>query len=333
MAKLYEIKPSAGRGNGVFATADLQPGTTVMSDKVGLRLEQYHGILEHEDVQRVFDRLSRHDQKRFLELHEGHRPLPTKLVRICKANGFGDTSSSSLRVYLEISRINHSCVPNAELGELDESTKVFAIKPISRGEEIFISYQEQFQAMTKQQRAGTLKAFFGFTCNCHACTLPLCDEQLSDCRRRLVNTVSYNLKGFKAPAMNQESLLHMTAAEVELPSSRSLRLEELDVDLSIQQHLGYNILLAGLLEAEGLTGITMALCYKHAAIMLAKQICKSPSIVLLPSVRILEDWLQRAIDTMKSARGAKTAEVNEIVEIRTSMRETDPISTVSKLVR
>lgn len=119
--------------------------------------------------------------------------------------------------------------------------------------------------------------------------------------------------------MLQGSLLRITQAEVEPSAVRiaiSMQFRDLRSPLTDQKKVAYNIMFASLLEADGLPGALLARCYERAAITLANKICKNSRIVLLPSIRILEAWLQRAIDAMTSARGTGSAEVKKMEEIR-----------------
>ena len=127
----------------MFATKSIAPGTIIVRDKIALHLMRPHiGQSTSDQVQQAFSRLNAKDQKKFLQLHEGHRAFDTKLLRIYKANAFSN-DDSSCHIYPNISNINHSCVPNAELEPGDDSNSglkaVRATQQISKGEEVFIS--------------------------------------------------------------------------------------------------------------------------------------------------------------------------------------------------
>ena len=156
MSPVYTIRASPGKGKGIFAKRAIHAGTTIFVDKVLLHLPDTC-ITREALVETAFSKLSFEDQNRFLELHEGHRPYKSKVFRIFKANAFGDKDVS--RVYDRISRLNHSCVPNAVM--VPDSTdptvaSIIALVPISKGKEITISYSSLYNFATKAQRAGPM---------------------------------------------------------------------------------------------------------------------------------------------------------------------------------
>mmetsp|Transcript_23989 Transcript_23989/g.33634 ORF Transcript_23989/g.33634 Transcript_23989/m.33634 type:complete len:182 (+) Transcript_23989:138-683(+) len=70
--------------------------------------------------------------------------------------------------------LNHSCLPNAEVvGGLvdrnDATIKVVALKPIRKGEEVLISYIENPELKSRDERRKELKGCYLFDCNCQAC--------------------------------------------------------------------------------------------------------------------------------------------------------------------
>ena len=153
MDTLYEIKASPGRGLGLFATRDCQPGVVIKIESAMMHVKSGGTIPEVESrVNWAFGQLSEDQRAQFLRLHQSHITFNTKAARIFYANRFGDDETSW--VYLELSRVNHSCDPNAEItSDLPPSTKTHSkghgddgsgrlvvIKPIAAGEEVFISY-------------------------------------------------------------------------------------------------------------------------------------------------------------------------------------------------
>lgn len=64
--------------------------------------------------------------------------------------------------------INHSCEYNSTVGFDGEELFIKAIKPIKKGEQIFISYIDTTTPL--QVRRGELKERYHFTCNCPKCS-------------------------------------------------------------------------------------------------------------------------------------------------------------------
>lgn len=141
-AQLYTLRASPGRGEGLFATRNITSGTTILQDTKTMQLQRPRSSqFTDQQVQEAFSKLLELDQKKFLKLHEGSRAFATKLLRIYKANAFGAKTDGGY-ILLEVSKLNHSCVPNAELGGTEkceiEVTAVIAVRDIRRGKDIFI---------------------------------------------------------------------------------------------------------------------------------------------------------------------------------------------------
>ncbi|KAG6828846.1 hypothetical protein H0H92_006605 [Tricholoma furcatifolium] len=86
-------------------------------------------------------------------------------------------------VFLIINRCNHSCGPNAahKWDPTSFSTSLYALRPISPGEEITIIYTDVTQS--RDTRRAHLLSHYRFTCLCSSCALPLHLVQESDARR------------------------------------------------------------------------------------------------------------------------------------------------------
>ena len=87
--KLYEVKTSPSKGNGVFATRAISAGTIVMKDKVAITIKKDPPTIQPVDVDKAVSALHTADQERFFALHEGSRPYSSRAFRIYKANAFG----------------------------------------------------------------------------------------------------------------------------------------------------------------------------------------------------------------------------------------------------
>ena len=80
-----------------------------------------------------------------------------------------------LRIYDKISRVNHSCHPNAAVAyDPDRNLgTLHALRDIQNGEEIFINYRvdELFTLSNVQARQQALQQTYNFTCLCSSCSL------------------------------------------------------------------------------------------------------------------------------------------------------------------
>lgn len=157
MAESYEIRLTAEKGYGVFATKDIEAGTVILTDAKIMRIRStWYKPARTRHILKAFSKLSRLDKDHFMKLHDtesekktvrgifhtnsfGEQVFVSSLVA-CTDDVAGDEETSW--VYLSISRFNHACTPNADVG-LDGSEQdcVRATALISAGDGITISYR------------------------------------------------------------------------------------------------------------------------------------------------------------------------------------------------
>ncbi|KAF2160304.1 hypothetical protein M409DRAFT_29158 [Zasmidium cellare ATCC 36951] len=253
MKPSYTIKDSPGKGKGVFASKAIDPGATIIKDPVAIKINKDPPSIDETDVDKAFGLLSKADQDRFMALHEGSRPYPSRTFRIYKANAFG--SKGVGRLYLDVSLINHSCVANAEVMEQDNGVDVLAVKPIAKGEEVFITYNLTFTKMIKKHRQICTRVYYGFECDCSACRLPPRKQALSDSRRQILNVMTSNLDDMQPVDFRFIDFLGtLSPKQAEDPRMlRGMQQFPLQKPLSAQQKAAYSFLVARFLEAEGLS--------------------------------------------------------------------------------
>lgn len=100
---------------------------------------------------------------------------------------FNDTIGSFLNnegsgLYVMQSKINHSCLPNAEITfpKSNHTLEVVALRDISAGEEICISYLEECQLLSsRHSRQKYLQENYIFLCGCEKCTSQINDPDVS----------------------------------------------------------------------------------------------------------------------------------------------------------
>ena len=332
MAKLYEVKQSPGKGHGVFTTQSIASGTTIIHDKTVMKLVAFPGVqLSHQQVRQAFTQLSTDDQSEFLKLHEGNRPLQTKLLRIYKANAFGNDKHQWINIV--VSKINHSCVPNAEfLGpNLEGEVRVVAVKPIEKGEEISICYNDVFEGATKSQRNNTFKTCYNFTCTCPACTMGASHTALSDARRCIIRHLSYKLLGYEPPSFSFMDGLNSLTAETPAFLAGQ-RVYPLRTALTIYEETAYNFLLARLREAEGLKASSVADAHANAAQALLSKMSEIDGMVVLPAAQNVIDWMTRAVTAMDTARGSASPEAEQMRWVWSEMQRHGPLSVAKQYV-
>lgn len=216
-AKQYEIRPSVGKGLGVFAVHDIKRGTRIMCERAVMSIPSSNGL----DVPAAFLKLSMDDQAVFRSLH--CRPLGVKdaemtdllrmhpiqrfkaaplsvheqveVMAIFETNDFGIEGGSA--IFPEASRINHSCVPNVFHGwniTLGTET-IHALRDISRGEELTTTYGKICRDHASRQL--DLSRRYGFRCICKACDVSTAFGKASEKRRNRLFQLDQDLARYR----------------------------------------------------------------------------------------------------------------------------------------
>lgn len=77
---------------------------------------------------------------------------------------------SVVSVFNVLSMLNHSCAPNLYHPRLGKQQYCVTIRPIRKGEQLFISYLSPNDRSTTEQRQQKLKHSWGFECKCERCS-------------------------------------------------------------------------------------------------------------------------------------------------------------------
>ncbi|KAI0785811.1 hypothetical protein C8Q75DRAFT_774654 [Abortiporus biennis] len=222
--KPYKIQDLPGRGKGLIATQQLEMGDLILAERPFIiipacwpvALSQADMIKYQRDVfreqenmlKRLLDRMDPADRAAFMTLdnclEEGARSGPI-LDRI-HTNSFGihfdDEGSNDfmkdgeVRMYSvvgkDISRVNHSCCPNAmfNFDKPSFSMELRAVRGIRKGEEITVCYHTGDIEPTAERQK--LVAPYRFTCTCPACLSPTA----TDAQYALIRQITMeNIKG------------------------------------------------------------------------------------------------------------------------------------------
>ncbi len=114
----YEIKPSSGRGLGMFATTDIKAGRDIMYEHPLVVADR--GRITPSVMQMLFDRLSHPLQQKFMSLTNCKKPEEAgPIAGILRTNAFGVELSGGpsgaqlthMALLLDMSRCNHRCAP------------------------------------------------------------------------------------------------------------------------------------------------------------------------------------------------------------------------------
>ncbi|KAF9036933.1 SET domain-containing protein [Hymenopellis radicata] len=221
----YRIMSSSLGGLGMFATRKIIQGELILSERAlvvvplrmppmvhpeGLqllkdfsiedRLALYFGSVEIH-MQTLLDRRTDEERHAYMSLHANVRKdrsghlnniLRTNCFAIAPLRKEGDngapgTFGTFTGVFLQLSRINHSCGPSAScrFHMPSFSMRLYAHRDIAQGEEITVSYDERVweSAVSRQQDLDS----YGFRCSC-----PSCANAAESDRRRARIEVRYN---------------------------------------------------------------------------------------------------------------------------------------------
>lgn len=196
---MYHIRHAGAKGLGVFATKSIPRGTRILAEK------PIFTVKSERDLFAATRKITASDVDflKGLSINETHPPGSTlqewlrmmwHVIRGSRATNSGIPGLNTLReyqsllaafrnnnfdigdnnqaVFREISRLNHSCVPNTQ-GNFNTNINAFTIhslRPIEAEEEITVSYLEVFATVLKT-RQSALYGNYGFECVCPACDM------------------------------------------------------------------------------------------------------------------------------------------------------------------
>lgn len=186
--KAYVIRDTPGMGKGMFATASFQPGDIIMHERplvimptreVGLCGPDGKPITPWPTLTQ--ETMTEDMRRAFYDLHNCHKGKPGFEDRIefgiCNTNNLtidslpGQYTGAYGAVCKDLSRVNHSCMPNANPTWDFESFsfRLDVTMPIQKGDQVFISYTDQLFANRSVRQRELEK--YGFTCACTICSL------------------------------------------------------------------------------------------------------------------------------------------------------------------
>ncbi|KAF8995760.1 hypothetical protein BDQ17DRAFT_1430150 [Cyathus striatus] len=163
---VYRIGPTISKGLGLFSTDIIQIGQFIITERpllftpfdTLLNVQNVHKITPHSTdsmmtalsgalVDLLVTRMTPENQRAFLELHNAHpRDWEGVIHGMFRTNSLEvtvrDLDMRFKVVTKDMARVNHSCEPNAvyDFDLPSFSVRLYAILPISKGEEITISY-------------------------------------------------------------------------------------------------------------------------------------------------------------------------------------------------
>ncbi|KAF6841525.1 set domain-containing protein 5 [Colletotrichum musicola] len=175
---LWEVRPSPGRGLGIFAVREIPQGTRIIDESPLFTLDpgglvQGHGFAFDgiaAAVDTAFAALNATARAAYLSCPEHRDPegdaAYSREALIFRTNGF-TMAGGIIGIFPRIAKLNHSCRPNAVSVPVGGRRVIWAGRDIAAGEEVMITYAPLTQdAETRRARL----AQWGFRCDCQACT-------------------------------------------------------------------------------------------------------------------------------------------------------------------
>ncbi|KAI0821910.1 hypothetical protein BC628DRAFT_787643 [Trametes gibbosa] len=174
MEKPYTLKAIRGKGQGLVASRAITRGELVLAEAP---LIVQGRSFTNDTILLALSTLTEAQQREYFSLANAHKGVHPPPLGVFKTNAFPcgdhslstDTVAGSGAVFLLGSRFNSSCTPNVNNYWNSEREQItfWAVRDIAEGEELLISYAEQF--VGRDKRRELLKTRFGFECVCVAC--------------------------------------------------------------------------------------------------------------------------------------------------------------------
>ncbi|KAL8794985.1 MAG: hypothetical protein Q9182_007575 [Xanthomendoza sp. 2 TL-2023] len=176
---IWDVRNVEGAGQGCIALSYIPRGTLIFKEAPLFVIEEVeNGPISKNTMARIryaVTNLNNDDTRRFKALADPSRKRTIDVGKF-QINNFQMTvhptrNTSQQGIFLNASKFNHSCVPNAyfnwnpALGCLT----VFTTRGISGGEEILINYQHPNAYKSRAERRQSLQEAYYFECNCITC--------------------------------------------------------------------------------------------------------------------------------------------------------------------
>ncbi|KAL3423312.1 set domain-containing protein 5 [Phlyctema vagabunda] len=187
--KFIVIKPSAGKGFGVYAATNLPRGTRIIEEEPMLSLPGA-GYGE-KDIVSAFLKLDDVQQEKYMGLNFRYAGKECKIAAIFYTNCYGTGSEVSL--FITCSRLNHACVPNSHVtwNEKIKRQTCQVIRDVSKGEEITFNYVSSgIEGVAKRQE---FLRHYGFACGCEVCVPTTSYGRASETRREKIAALNTHI--------------------------------------------------------------------------------------------------------------------------------------------
>jgi hypothetical protein len=210
--KPYAIREITGKGKGLVATTKITKGTRLLSEVPLFKVPRDNPdikALEH-IVENEVNSLDADQRHTFFDLANIYGNTHSQSFGIARTNVLPlGSSARSGGLFLEASRINHSCRHNAQntwnenIGRLT----IHALRDIEAGQEITITYLANTSESAERKRF--LAEKFKFECKCELCLLPRARRRKSDARLKELQTLDKLVGTFFVGDLEPKTALHL----------------------------------------------------------------------------------------------------------------------------
>ncbi|TFK45063.1 hypothetical protein BDQ12DRAFT_642222 [Crucibulum laeve] len=183
----FEIKQTMYKGAGMFAARGICAGQVIIDEHPVIILPNKPLPLDSPAYDELEELVPEDKIVEMLTLTncQDRKVCPSNVEGIARTNALrlamrlpGDSKEWEPKerqyggIFLKINRCNHSCGPNAAFRwNVDTlSAVLYAVRPISEGEEITITYADPTRS--RAERIAHLEQNYGFTCDCPYCSRP-----------------------------------------------------------------------------------------------------------------------------------------------------------------
>ena len=212
---IFECVRIEGKGNGLQAIKDISYGEVIIIEEPVMQIEkvvikkanpwrklekfpesmresmktQLEGQLlqlnetSEKCLKEYFNKISSDKQTEVMRLYDCHQVKEKTLLGIVSTNGLIQQNGKTL-VFIEISKLNNSCLPNVAFEFVPPYGRIFAVKDIKKGEELCMDYGgygSRFSSL--KDRKEMLKDKYDFECGCELCTMDECDYRIIESAR------------------------------------------------------------------------------------------------------------------------------------------------------
>ncbi|KAG6884617.1 hypothetical protein C0993_009529 [Termitomyces sp. T159_Od127] len=192
----FVLRKVPGQGTGAFTKNAYNPGDLILDERPIFVTPQFFNPQSEPSREHVLklavDEMSPPSKELFGMLYNCKTNDPKDVVGIIGTNALGigrlpgPYEYDYAALFILISRINHSCIPNAEYYWDLKTFKsyIVASRPIAADEQVFIAYTPIFESRAERQKV--LREKYAFTCTCASCSLPKDLSARSDVKRKIL---------------------------------------------------------------------------------------------------------------------------------------------------